>query len=108
MLTDPSRDLELGFRASLPCTYPNEISVVIWYKGPATTNEGKLIFLNVANGMRDGVGYGNGDGRFNISDDYALIIENVTTEDEGRYICLVSDRSAGATRQNYTRRYYHM
>ena len=102
MVTDPSRVLELGSRASLPCSYPNEISVVIWYKGDVTTTEGKLVFLNVENGERSGDGYADGAGRFDLTDDYALIIENVTTEDEGKFICQVSDTSAGATRENYT------
>ena len=42
------------------------------------------------------------EGRFNISDDFSLIINPVKMHDGGRYSCQVSDIASGMTYSNHT------
>ena len=48
------------------------------------------------------VGPGYDEGRFNISEDYSLVIEDVEIEDEGRYFCEASDTKTGRNSLNYS------
>ena len=51
-------------------------------------------------GERSGPGYDRG--RYNMTNDYSLIIHDVSVEDEGTYICEVSDFETGRVFRNYT------
>ena len=51
-------------------------------------------------GERSGPGYD--EGRYNMTNDYSLIIHDVSVEDEGRYICEISDFETGQVFRNYT------
>ena len=51
-------------------------------------------------GKRSGQAYDGG--RFNITDDYSLVIHDVSVEDGGRYICSVADLKTGQVFRNYT------
>ena len=97
--TIPSVTLIQGSRGVLPCEYNRSAFAVYWKTG------GELIvFLDIyyADGSRGGLGYTSG--RFNITDDYSLVIKDVAVEDEGRYTCEVSDFLLGTVFRNYTHR----
>ena len=51
-------------------------------------------------GKRSGPGYDAG--RYNVTNDFSLLIHDVSVKDEGRYICEVSDFETGRVFRNYT------
>ena len=94
VVTDPSRAFEEGSEASLSCHYDREIYYVRW-----ETQEGNeeisLVTLDLYDNVGERTGSGYEEGRFNITDDYSLIIKDISYEDGGIYICEVTDLSLG-------------
>ena len=69
----------------VPCNYsgdPSDVTEVFWNKGPTQSTAKNLVHLLVG-------GSRNAQGRFNITDDWSLVIDGVEREDHGRYYCEV-------------------
>ena len=98
----PSVALEEGSRAELLCDYQRDAIAVYWKKGNTSSTAVYVIILDLQynKGQRSGPGYE--EGRFYMTDNYTLIIEEVRVDDEGRYFCEVSDDLLGKIFRNYT------
>lgn len=86
----------------LKCAYEHKAYAVFWgFQSDSSSSDLLLVkrqFYPV--GKKSGPGYD--EGRFNITNDYSLLIHNVSVEDEGRYICNVADLKIGRVFSNYT------
>ena len=94
--------LKEGSRGELVCNYQRDAIAVYWKKGNTSSTAVYIVILDnkYNKGQRSGPGYV--DGRFDISDNYTLVINDVMIKDEGRYFCEVSDDDLGKLIRNYT------
>ncbi|XP_063960524.1 uncharacterized protein LOC135155467 [Lytechinus pictus] len=102
--TTPSFQLLNGSRAILPCRYNHAVYEIYWvYHNGEHEEEGDtLVHLDMHFCVGRWCGKGVDEGRFNISDDFSLLIEPVMMQDDGRYSCIVSDIASGNSYENYT------
>ena len=100
--TVSSVTLKEGSRGELICNYQRDALAVYWKKGHSSSTAVHVIILDLEynKGQRSGPGYE--DGRFNMTDNYTLVINDVMIKDEGRYFCEVSDDDLGKLIRNYT------
>ena len=84
-------NLERGSHRSIPCSYGWPVDSVTWSKGDAHSNIVDLVSLSLTNGNMARSGWGYDGDRFNISDDYSLVLKDVMIWDGGRYFCTVFD-----------------
>ena len=97
VMTLPSATFETGSRGSLPCRYVDDIFAVYWRK---KTDAGVTDLVILDNkGQRTNL---TDDDRFNVTDDFSLIIDGVKAGDEGEYICEVLDFATGTISRNET------
>ena len=91
-----------GSTAELKCEYERDALAVFWKYGYDYQTAVHVVILDLQNqkGERSGPGYDTG--RFNITDEFALVISEVKIEYEGRYYCEVSDNILGAVFRNHT------
>eukprot|EP00057_Strongylocentrotus_purpuratus_P006280 XP_011660754.1 PREDICTED: uncharacterized protein LOC105436663 [Strongylocentrotus purpuratus] len=91
-----------GEEGLLKCAYERKAYAVYWKFLSDSSSINLLVVLDqhYQVGERSGPGYD--EGRFNITNDYSLLIHDVSVEDEGRYICEVSDFETGQVLRNYT------
>ena len=94
--------LKEGSRGELICNYEREALAVYWKKGNTSSTAVHVVILDLEynKGQRSGPGYE--DGRFDMTDNYTLIINDVMIKDGGRYFCEVSDDESGTLIRNYT------
>nr|XP_054761140.1 nectin-4-like [Lytechinus pictus] len=88
--TEESLTAVLGRNISLPCTFSIHALAVYWYKHDFTgaPDDGASLVARDYRGITDPV---PGFERFSITNDYSLIIRNITVHDETTYSCLVVD-----------------
>ena len=101
VVTDPSRAFEGGIEAFLSCHYNREIYYVRWEKQEGT-EEINLVTLDLYENVGKRTGPGYDEGRFNITEDYSLVIKIINYEDEGTYTCEVTDLILGRVFRNST------
>ena len=75
---------------------------MFWKFGDDYQTADRVVILDLQNqkGVRSGPGYDSG--RFNITDEFSLVISEVRVVDEGRYYCEVSDNLLGVVFRNHT------
>ncbi|XP_063961088.1 uncharacterized protein LOC129268034 [Lytechinus pictus] len=102
--TKPSVQLLNGSRAILPCQYHHAVYEMYWVYNNGHKEPGgdTLVYLDMYFNIGKRSGKGVDEGRFNISDDFSLLIEPVVMQDGGRYSCIVSDLASGNSCDNYT------
>ncbi|XP_063960355.1 uncharacterized protein LOC135155389 [Lytechinus pictus] len=102
--TEPSVQLLNSSSAILPCQYNHAVYEIYWeYHNGNKEHEGEILVnldMYFNTGKRSGKGFE--EGRFNISDDFSLLIEPVMMKDGGQYSCIVSDIASGNSYENYT------
>ena len=84
------------------CNYQPDALAVYWKKGNTSNTAVYVVILDLQKnkGRRSGTGYE--EGRFDMTDNYTLVINDVMIKDEGRYFCQVSDDESGTLIRNYT------
>ncbi|XP_041472541.1 uncharacterized protein LOC121421807 [Lytechinus variegatus] len=102
--TKPSVQLLNGSRAILPCQYNYAVYGIYWVyqNGHEEPAGDTLVHLDTYFDIGKRSGKGVDEGRFNISDDYSLLIDPVMMKDGGRYSCIVSDIASGGSYKNCT------
>ena len=91
-----------GSRGELICNYQRDALAVYWKKGNTSSTAVYVVILDLEynKGRRSGPGFV--EGRFDMTDNYTLVINDVMVKDEGRYFCEVSDHESGTLYRNYT------
>ena len=102
VFTEPEITLQVGTVGLLPCRVDRTVYALYWKFGNDSATAEPLVILDLHfnNGLKGGKGYD--DGNVDITYDYTLIIKDVTEQDEGRYICEVSDFLSGMLFRNHT------
>ena len=74
-------------RGVLPCNLDRdrEIAYAFWYKGVTFT--GRLIIYNYRDGVWEKLGPGYESGSYNITENFSLIINSVSLEDNDQFTC---------------------
>eukprot|EP00057_Strongylocentrotus_purpuratus_P015729 XP_011670203.1 PREDICTED: uncharacterized protein LOC105441089 [Strongylocentrotus purpuratus] len=100
--TIPEITVTFGEEGLLKCAYERKSFAVYWRFVSDSSYGDLLVALDqyYQVGERSGPGYD--EGRFNMTNDFSLLIHDVTVKDEGRYICEVSDFETGVVFRNYT------
>ena len=83
--------LQIGARGLLLCEVQGNVGYIHWRKGPISFNNPPLILFspNVNGSNKEGPGYESGF--YDVTEDFSLVINNVTIENEDTYICTVHD-----------------
>nr|XP_054760999.1 uncharacterized protein LOC129267303 [Lytechinus pictus] len=102
--TEPSVQLINGSSGILPCQYNHDVYEIYWvYENGHNESEGDtLVHLDMYFDIGSRSGKGVDEGRFNISDDFSLLIDPVMMQDAGRYSCIVSDIASGVSYKSYS------
>ncbi|XP_071506537.1 uncharacterized protein [Diadema antillarum] len=101
VLTVTSVELVEGDQGVIPCGINQRVSVVLWRKVGAPSNE-YLVILNQNDDPGEKSGLGYEAGFFNITNDFSLVINEVKQEDAGQYVCTVFNYAAASTYQIIT------
>ncbi|XP_041469932.1 uncharacterized protein LOC121419542 [Lytechinus variegatus] len=78
-----------GYDGILHCRFRGEPLAVYWEKGPDLASATKLVSWHPPTGGIRVQSYGIG--KYNLTEDFSLVIHDVEDNDAGRYICIVSD-----------------
>ena len=89
-MTEPLKVFITGAEASLPCQYDQKTYLVRWKK-EEDGDDKTLVTLDLHGNIGERSGLGYDEGRFNITENYSLVIQDIGHEDEGTYICAVTD-----------------
>ncbi|XP_063960354.1 uncharacterized protein LOC135155388 isoform X2 [Lytechinus pictus] len=102
--TTPSVQLLNGSSAILPCQYNHDVYEIYWvyHNGHDESGGDTIVHLDMYFHIGSRCGKGFEEGRFNISDDFSLLIEPVMMQDGGLYSCIVTDIASGSSYKNYT------
>ena len=100
--TIPSVTLKEGSEAELKCEYERDALAVFWKYGFDYQTADRVVILDLQNQKGEKSGPGYASGRFDITDEFSLVIVEVRVEDEGRYYCEVSDNELGVVFRNHT------
>ena len=100
--TLPLVSAEVGSSAELACDYAHDVQTMYWSKQNQSGYFERIVTLEnyLNNGSRTGLGYETG--RFEVTNNFSLVINNVKYEDEGRYLCEVLDVATGHVFGNHT------
>ena len=79
--------LQMKTRGVLPCNLDRdrEIAYLLWYKGVTVTED--LIIYNYRDGVWEKLGPGYESGSYNITNNFSLIINSVSLEDNDQFTC---------------------
>ena len=86
--TEPRVSLKAGTEASLPCKVTTKVNAVFWSRGSDSSRR-SVVALILHENVHDRIWPVEDKVSFNISEDFSLIINNVSVEKEGQYICEV-------------------
>ena len=100
--TIPEINVTSGEKGLLRCSYERKPYVVYWIFTNESSSSNLLVALHqyILVGERSGPGYD--EGRFNITNDYSLLIHDVSVKDEGKYTCKVADLELNRVFLNHT------
>ncbi|XP_030834643.1 uncharacterized protein LOC105439723 [Strongylocentrotus purpuratus] len=88
-----------GYDGMLQCRFNGAPLAVFWLKGADLTTGTNLVTWYPPPRVVSGSGYVSG--KYNLTEDFSLVIHNVTDDDAGRYICRISNFN-GFILRNYT------
>ena len=100
--TKPQITLQKGTEGVIPCKIEDAVYAVYWSKGSTASTAKTIVMLDNHFNAGQRVGAGYDEGRFNISEDFSLVIEDVQVADEGRYFCEGSDSKTGRNFLNHS------
>ena len=84
--TEPRVSLKVGTVASLPCKVTTKVNAVFWSRGSDSSRRDVVSLI-----LYENIHYRNWPDEdkvsFNISEDFSLIINNVSVDKEGIYVC---------------------
>ena len=89
----------IGTQGVMPCSYSREIYSLAWMK---VGDEEVLALIDMYTYIGKRFGIGISEGTHNITDNFSLIIKNVSLQDGGLYVCVVSDVEKVMLVKNYT------
>ena len=102
--TTPTVDVVKGYQTILKCSYSTSVQSVTWLKADTSGKNAQRIIATIhfTNGTAEKSGCGYNAGRFDITNNFSLILKEAVMEDDGRHRCEVLDSKTSALRSNHT------
>ena len=104
MDTEPEVVLQKDTRGMLPCRVDPSVDVglVFWSSGLTLSTAGIVVHMSLLSEKRTKSGTGYEAGLYDIDDEFSLIINNASVEDNGNFFCEISEKGTGALSHNHT------